>query len=224
MSYISLVQLLICLPEIKPFCVVEIMVFKTFKTVSYSTWGKLIETGKSEMGRQFPIKLLSFFPFGIQVIIHCLREVESVPFLKQILIAFVIKCLSLHQKTFKNSVVKPSIPGDLLCFLSSYEVTQFNVGYFRYCLRKESLPESNCVLVLETKWPPYHSFNAKKEFHHIKKALYLPYNCFFGFKIWKLLVRNYGLWIFCRTSWGFSMLLTKKLFLRFSQISMLLSM
>ena len=58
------------------------------------------------MGRQFPIKLLSFFPFGTQVIIHCLREVESVPFLKQILIAFVIKCLSLHQKTFKNSSCK----------------------------------------------------------------------------------------------------------------------
>ena len=33
-------------------------------------------------------------------------------------------------------------------------------------------------------------------------------SCFLGFKIWKLHVRNHGLWIFCGTRCGFSILLT----------------
>ena len=51
-------------------------------------------------------------------------------------------------------------------------------------------------------------FNARWEIHTAVVVFYLPCNCFFSFKFWKLQVRNDSLWIFCRTSCGFSILLT----------------
>ena len=77
----------------------------------------LYTTHKREIGRQFFRNLLSFLPFGRQVIIHCRNDVERHCFSKHLFAVLTTKYFNLTQKTFKNSEVIPSIPRVLLCFI-----------------------------------------------------------------------------------------------------------
>ena len=69
------------------------------------------------MGLQFFKNCLGLLPFGIQEIIPNLWETGSSFFKNIQLIAFTIGSFKSFQKNFKNSTVKPSLPGDLLFFM-----------------------------------------------------------------------------------------------------------
>ena len=62
------------------------------------------------------MNFLSLLPFGIHVIILCLREVDSCRFLKQQLIALVTMTFNFVQETFRNLAVITSMLGDFIFF------------------------------------------------------------------------------------------------------------
>ena len=70
-----------------------------------------------EIGHQFLMSALSLLVLGRHVITHWWSDIDKHPFEKPQFNAFVIMYFNFCQKTLRNSVVIPSMPGVLFDFI-----------------------------------------------------------------------------------------------------------